>query len=140
MQRNIGNYHFPGSNFNPIKDVSKVPTIDNIATLNNAERKLDMLGKLWHKGQMEISMSRYIPGLTQVARQGQIAKIDEQKAFASQTYEDKKLLEFNITLPTNSYKNFSTMELVLPIFFTESDDKTDDLPAGVYPVNNFFTR
>ena len=140
MQRDIGNYHFPGSNFNPLKDVSQVPTIDNIPTLNNAERKLDMLSKLWNKGQMEISMSRYIPGLTKAARQGQIAKIEEQVAYADQTYEDKKMLEFNIKLPTNAYTNFSTMELVLPIFFAEKDDKTTGLAATVLPVNNFFTR
>ena len=47
MQRNIGNYHFPGSNLNPLKDVSQVPTIDNIPMLNNTERKINMLGKLW---------------------------------------------------------------------------------------------
>ena len=140
MQREIGNFYYPGSNLNPLKDVSKVPTIDNIPTLNNAERKLNMLSKLWNKGQLEISLSRYIPGLTKPARQGQIAKIEDQITYADQTYEDKKTLEFSIRLASNCYTNFSTMELVLPIFFSEKDDKATAIPATVRPVNNFFTH
>ena len=140
MQRHIGNTYFLDSNLNPLKDVSRVPTIDNIPTLNNAERKLNMLGKLWSKGQLEISLVRYIPGLTKAARQGQIAKIEDQITYADQTYEDKKTLEFSVRLAPNCYTNFSTMELVLPVFFAEKDDKTTAIPATVRPVNNFFSH
>ena len=61
-----------------------------------------------------------------------------QKAYASSTYTDKKALEFTIELAANTYTNYSTMTLVVPVYFKKSTDKIADV--DVVTVNNFFTR
>ena len=89
---------------------------------------------------MEQSLVRYIPGLTKPARQGQIARIEDQIIYADQQYTDKKILQFSLRLPTNAYTNFSTMELVLPVFFAKKSNKATALDNTVCTVNNFFTH
>ena len=77
------------------------------------------------EGQLEISLARYIPGVTKPARQGQLAKIEDQIVYADQTYENKKTSEFSIRLASNCYTNFSTMELVLPVYFAKKTIKNN---------------
>ena len=139
MKRAIGQ-HYPGENLNPLKDVSSVSSVDIYPTLESVSKKVDDLGKLWSKGEIEQSLVKYIPGLTKPARQGQIARIEDQIIYADQAYTDKKMLQFLLRLPTNSYTNFSTMELVLPIYFAKKTSKTTALDATVCTVNNFFTH
>ena len=68
MQREISNKIRLGENLNPLKDVSNVPSIDNVANLRDVFRKVDKLGALWDYGEVDASLARYIPGLTYVSR------------------------------------------------------------------------
>ena len=94
MQREIGNSYYLGANSNPLKDIVHVPSIDNVSSLDNAVKKVDLLGNLWEYGKTEASLSRYIPGTTKPSTQGQIASIEEKRAYCNDTYKDQRNLEF----------------------------------------------
>ena len=68
-------------------------------------------------------LSRYIPNILPVERHNQIVGTIPRKAFASVTYPDKKILEFALELTANTYHNYSSMELVLPIQFIKKNIK-----------------
>ena len=53
--------------------------------------------------------------LANVSRQGQIYSIVPKKAYASSNYTDRKTLEFNILLASNTYTNYSSLMIVLPV-------------------------
>ena len=42
-----------------------------------------------------------------------------RKSYASITYSDKKQFEFALDLTANTYSNYSTMEMCLPLKFTK---------------------
>ena len=90
-------------------DYSGVPAVDDEANLESIYGKADE------------SLARYIPNLLPVTRQNQLADTNPRKAFASITYLDKKNLEFILELAANTYSNYSSMELVLPIQITKSN-------------------
>ena len=54
------------------------------------------------------------------------------------TYSDKKILEFSLTNTANTYTNYSSMEIVLPIQFTKKVNKTAQINDDTVNVNNFF--
>ena len=139
MQREIGNSLHPGANSNPLRDIAHVPSIDNVSSLDNAVKKVDLLGNLWEYGKSEASLSRYIPGTTKPSRQGQIAFIEEKRAYCDDTYKDLRNLEFVIELSAGRYTNYSTMQLVLPVHFKLYSAQTIDI-ADVITVNHFVTR
>ena len=60
--------------------------------------------------------------------------------YANETYIDKKTLEFTIKLAPNTYTNYATMEIVLPIKLVKKSASTSALDADLVPVNNFFCR
>ena len=62
-----------------------------------------------------------------MSRQEQIASELPRKAYASVTYSDKKQLEFVLDLTTNTYSNYSSMEICLPLKFTK---KTKQIPTN----------
>ena len=137
MQREIGYKYFQGTNLNPLNDVSSVPSIDNTSSLDNAVKKVDLLSNLWEYGKTEVSLARYIPGTTKPSRQGQIASIEEKRAYADDTYNDKRNLEFIIKLAANRYTNFSTMQVVLPVYFQKNTNEAAKLANTVITANNF---
>ena len=139
MQREIGNSFYPGANSNPLKDIAHVPSIDNVSSLDNAVKKVDLLGNLWEYGKSEVSLSRYIPGTSKPTRQGQIAFIEEKRAHCDNTYKDLRNLEFVVELSAGRYTNYSTMQLVLPVHFKKYSAQTTDIADDVITVNNFFT-
>ena len=49
-----------------------------------------------------------------------------------------KILEFVLELTANTYSNYSSMELVLPIQFTKKPAKSTQMGADMITVNNFF--
>ena len=67
-----------------------IPSIDNISDLKDVFRKVDKLGNLWEDGKVGYRLIRYLPGLANVSRQGQIYNIVPKKAYASSNYTDKK--------------------------------------------------
>ena len=60
------------------------------------------------------------------------------KVFASVTFSDKKILEFVLELTANTYSNYGSMELVLPIQFAKKTNKAAQMDGDVITVNNFF--
>ena len=70
-------------------------------------------------GKADGDLSRYFPNILPITRQSQIAGKSPKKAYASVTYSDKKQLEFVLDLTASTY-NYSTMEICLPLKFTEN--------------------
>ena len=88
MQREISNKIKLGENLNPLRvnplrDVSNVPSVDRVAHLRNVFGKVDKLGNLWDRGEADADLARYIPGLTDASRQGQIYSIVGEKSLRS---------------------------------------------------------
>ena len=63
MQREINNKVQPGENLNPLKDLPKVPAIDNTSDLKDVFQKVDKLSNLWEDGKMDYDLIRYLAGL-----------------------------------------------------------------------------
>ena len=53
MQREISTKIQLGENLNPLKDLPKVPSIDNTSTLKDVFRKVEKLGNLWEDGKVD---------------------------------------------------------------------------------------
>ena len=51
MQRELKNSYYPEANSNPLKDIAHVPSIDNVSSLDNAVKKVDLLGNFWKYGK-----------------------------------------------------------------------------------------
>ena len=90
MQREVSNRIQLGQDLNLLNDVSAVPSIDNQANVKDLFSKVDKLGKLWNEGKADESLARYLPGLTNVSRQGKLYNIIGRRTYASSTYTDKK--------------------------------------------------
>ena len=138
MQRNISNKIQLGDTINPLQDYGGVPAIDDEGNLENLYSKVDKIEAFLKTGKADEDLSRYILNIFPVTRQNQIAGTIPRKAFASVTYSDKKILEFVLELTANTYSNYSSMELVLPIQFTKKTTKTAQMDAYIITVNNFF--
>ena len=74
-------------------------------------------------GKADGDLARYFPNILPVTRQVQIAGGVPRKAYTSVTYTDKKQLQFILDLTANTYSNFSTMEICLPLRFTKKSNK-----------------
>ena len=51
MQREIGNSYYPGANSNRLRDIAHVKSIDNVSSLDNAVKRVDLLGNLCEYGK-----------------------------------------------------------------------------------------
>ena len=89
-------------------------------------------------GKADDDLSRYFPNILPVTRQSQIAGKVTRKVYTSVTYTDKKQLDFILELTANTYSNFSTMEICLPLRFTRKTHKNLQLDGQMMTVNNFF--
>ena len=78
--------------------------------------------------------------MSKIMYQDQVDWIQIKKAYASSTYNDKQLLEFNIELTKNHYMNFSNMVICLPVVFRKVTNKAQAIDTDMIPVNNFFMR
>ena len=138
MQKAISNKVQIGETLNPARDYSGVSSINDEGTLENVLNKVDKGKTFIATGRADADMGRYYPYIYPISRQSQIASDFPKKAYASDSYVDKKRLEFTIQLTASSYTNYSTMEVVIPIKFTKKSDKTSALDKTVTTVNNFF--
>ena len=123
MQWNISNKIQLGDTLNPLQDYGVISAVDDEGNLENLYSKFDKIGAFWKTGKADEDLSRYIPNILPVMRQNQIAGTIPRKAFASVTYSEKKNLEFVLELTANTYSNYSSMELVLPIQFTKKTNQ-----------------
>ena len=136
MQREISNKIQLGETLNPLNDVSANSSIDNTSNLKDVFGKVDKLGDLWDRGQADASLIRYIPGLSNVSRQGKIFNIVPKKAYVTSTYTDKNKLEFTIELAANTHTNYSSMCIVIPIQIKKTTNIAQNV--NVITVNNLF--
>ena len=139
-QKSIQNRTEFGKNLNPLDDYAGVPAINVDGNLQTLINKVDKVSKFWKTGKADGDLVRYIPNVLPVTRQNLIAGIDPRQAFATETYTDKKTLDFTINLAPNTYTNYATMEIVLPVQFAKKSQKAQQLDDDLMPVNNFFCR
>ena len=125
-----------GEPLNPLSDVSAVLSIDNTSNLKKVFEKVDKLGDLWDRRQADASLIRYIPGLSNVLRQGKIFNIVSKKAYTTSAYTDKKTPEFTIELAANTFTNYISMCIVLTITIKKATNKAQNV--DIITVNNFF--
>ena len=137
MQKVISNKIQLGDTLNPLKDYTGVPSINDEGNLENLIQKVDKVGELWKTGKADGDLLRYFPNVLPVTRQGQIAGKLPRKAYTSVTYSDKKQLEFVLDLAANTYTNYSSMEICLPLKFTKKSNKVQQMDAQMITVNNF---
>ena len=140
MQWNISNKIQLEDNLNPLQDYGGVSAVDYDGNLENLYSKVDKIGVFWKTGKADEDLSRYVPDILPVTRQNQIAGTIPRKAFASVTCSDMKMLEFVLEPTANTYSNYSSMELILPVQFTKKINKTAKMDADIITVNNFFFR
>ena len=129
-----------GQNLNPLDGYAGVPAVNDDGNLQMLIDKVDKVSKFWKTGKADSDLIRYFPNVLPVTRQNLIVGIDPRQAYASQTYTDKKNLDFTINLAPNTYTNYATMEIVLPIQFVKKSQKAQQLDDDLMPVNNFFYR
>ena len=136
MQKAISNKIQLGDTLNPLKDYSGVPSINDERNLENLFQKVDKVGEFWKTGKADGDLSRYFPNILPVSRLAQIAGELPRKAYASVTYSDKK--QFVLDLTANTYTNYSSMEICLPMKFTKKTNKAQQMDAQMITANNFF--
>ena len=121
MQKPISNKIQLGDTLHPLKDYAGVPSINNESTLENVYQKVDKVGQFLKKGKADGDLSRYFPNILPVTRQSHIGAELPRKAYASVRYSDKKQLEFVLDLTANTYSNYSTMEVCIPLNVTKKN-------------------
>ena len=139
-QRQIQNKIHFGQSLNPLDDYAGVSSVNDDGNLQSLIDKVGKLSSFWQSGKADGDLIRYIPNLVPVTRQDVIKGIEPMQAYAKETYVDKKTIDFTIKLAPNTYTNYSTMEIVFPIWFVKQTDKDAQLAATLMPVNNFFAR
>ena len=80
-------------------------------------------------GKAEGDLSRYYPNIFAYNKEAQIAGKLPRKSYASISYSDKKQFEFVLDLTSNTYSNYSTMEICLPLKFTKKSNKVLQMDA-----------
>ena len=127
-----------GPTLNPARDYGGVPSINDEGTLEKISGKVDKSTNFIRTGRADEDLSRHYLNILPITRQSQLAGELPRKAYTSDTYRDKKKLEFTIELTVNTYSNYSTMLVCIPIKFTKRTSKTAQLDANMITVNNFF--
>ena len=137
MQKAISDKIQLGETLNPLNDYKGVPSINDEGTLENLIRKVDKVRGFVATGKAHGDLSRYYPNILSITRQAQIAGELLRKSYVSITYSDKKQFEFVLDLTANTYSNYSTMEICLPLKFTKKSNKALQMDAQMMTVNNF---
>ena len=104
-----------GDTLNSLKDYGGIPSIDAEGNLESLIGKVDKVGGFWKTGKADGDLARYLPNILPVTRQNQVAGQLPRKAYASVTHSEKKILEFTLKNTANTYTNYNSMEIVLPI-------------------------
>ena len=138
MQKATSNKIQLGDTLNLLDDYGGVPSINDEGTLENLIENVDKVRGFLKTGKADEHLSRYFPNILPVTRQQQIAGDIPRKPYASIMYTDKKQFQFILNLTANTYSNFSTMEICLPLRFTKKTNKNLQLDGQMMRVNNFF--
>ena len=137
MQKAISDKIRLGENLNRLYDYGGVPSNNDEGTLENLIGKVDKVRGFVATGKADGDLSRYYPNILPIAKQAQIAGELPRRSYASITYSDKKQFEFVLDLTANTYSNYSTMEICLPLKFTKKTNKALQMDAQMMTVNNF---
>lgn len=100
---------------NRLNDMVKVESIDFLPDVKNVLSKIDKLESLYKSGKIDFHLIKYIPDLADRAPQGQVDSFNTKRKHANEIYKDENILEFNIQLNANHYRNFNSMHICLPI-------------------------
>ena len=129
MQKAISNKIQLGETLNPLDDYGGVNSTSDVGTLEKLIAKGDKACGFMKTGKADVDLSRYFPNILPITRQSQVTGELPRKAYASVTYTDEKQLEFILDLTANTYSNFSTMEICLPLKFTKKCNKALQMDA-----------
>ena len=80
--------------------------MDYSADFDHLFKKSENLEKVFETGKASSKLVRYLPGLMKPLYQGQLIGTTKRKAFADDTYQDLKVVEYTIQLSNNEYMNF----------------------------------
>ena len=134
MQREISNNVQLGENLNPLKDLPKVPVVDNRFDLKDLFRNVDKLSNLWEDGKVDYSLIRYLTGLAKIHININI--LIHILIFLIINI----LIHINILLASNTYTSYSSLMIVLPIQIKKATDASADIDATRITVNNVFAH
>ena len=81
-----------GQTLNPARDYGGVHSINDEGTLENILGKVNKTTNFLRTGRANGDLSRYYPNILPITRQSQLAGELPRKAYASNTYTDKKKL------------------------------------------------
>ena len=137
MQKAISNKIQLGDTLNPLNDYARIPSPNDEGNLENLIQKVDKVGEFWKTGKADAELSRYFPNNLPATRPVQIADELPRKVYASVTCLDKKQLEFVLDLTANTYTNWSSMEICLPLKFTKKTNKAQQMDTQMITVNIF---
>ena len=127
-----------GQALNPARDYGGVSSINNEGTPENILSKVDKSTNFIKTGRADEDLTRYYPNILPITRQAQVAGELPRKAYASETNTDKKKFEFTLEMTANTYSNYSTMLVCIPVQFTKRTSKSTQMDATMVTVNNFF--
>ena len=85
MQTEIRKKILLGETLNPLNDISEDLSIDNVSNLKDVFGNAEKLEDLWEIETADAALTRYIPVLSNVWRQGKIFNIVPKKAYATST-------------------------------------------------------
>ena len=138
MQKPISAKIQIGQTLKPARDYGEVSSINDDGTLENIISKVDKSTNFIKTGQADEDLSRYYPNILPITRQSQVAGEFPRKAYASDTYTDKKQFEFTIEMTANTYSNYRSMLVCIPVKFTKKSAKNTAPDDNMTTVNNFF--
>ena len=90
MQKPISDKIQIGQTLNPARDYGGVPSINDEGTLENILGKVDKTTNFLKTSRADEDLSRYYLNILPITRQPQLAGELPRKAYASDTYTDKK--------------------------------------------------
>ena len=106
MQREISDKNILRDTLNPINDASCSTTIyRTTSNYNDAKEKVRKIRDLINMGKYDADLTKYIPGVMDLAIQGMLDDIDTREKVAHPSYKDKEHLDFQILLTENYYVN-----------------------------------
>ena len=138
MEKDISDKLKLGETLNPLNDYEGVSSINDEGTLENVIGKVDKVRGFVATGKADDALSRYYPSILPITRQAQIAGELPRKSYESIIYSDKNQSEFVLDLAVNTYSNYSTMEICVPLKFTKKSNKALQMDALMMTVNNLF--
>ena len=89
MQREISNKNTLGDTLNPINDARRSTAIDRTTSnYDDTKEKVKKIRDLINMGKYDADLTKYIPGLMDLAIQGMLDDIDTREKVAHPSYKD----------------------------------------------------